>query len=79
MQVEKYQYKNVAFIVTPNKIAVQTGLQFFILQPIQPSSWKRMKTIRMLISNGVIQDVGELSNYCTGKVMWVTSREEWLR
>lgn len=75
---QEYNYSSVRFILTQNKIAVATRLQFFVLEPAAPYCWKRMRTIRNLIAERQIKDISDLAGYCTGAVIWNSSREDWL-
>jgi hypothetical protein len=69
----EYRYKNLIFIITPTKIAVQTPLQFFFLKAKEPYYGRRLKTIQLLIEMGKIQTLNDLAEYTNGKVDWVNS------
>ena len=73
-----FKYKNVTFIITSDKTAVLTPLQFFVLLPVQPYYTKRLNTIRLMIQIGAIKSISDLLQYSDGKLEWRCSRHEWL-
>jgi len=78
-QVREYKYDNVCFIITEKKIAVETRLQFFYLEPLQPYYVKRLRTIALLIEMGQIKTMTDLIGYAGGRLNWVPARREWLK
>lgn len=76
--IESYSGNSVTFYLTDTKIAVETGLQFFIIMPSEPYHTKRIRTIRTLIRIGEIKSIPELANYAGGKITWYSSKRDWL-
>lgn len=74
----EYRHKNLIFIITPTKIAVQTPLQFFFLKAKEPYYGKRLKTVKMLIELGEIKTLNDLAQYTNGKIDWVNSYRQHL-
>lgn len=78
VEIQRIKGKNVTFVLTPSKIAVDTGLQFFILEPAEGYYFKRMRTIRILIQLGEVQSISDLSTYCNGKIQFKPYKRSWL-
>lgn len=74
----EYCCENITFVLTDTKTAFEIGTQFFVLQMREPYYWKRLATIRLMITLGEIPDIHKLAELTKGRVEWVHSKRDWL-
>lgn len=72
------QNGNLKFILTPNKIAIDTGLQFFIIQPSEYCHTKRWQTLRLLIQLNEVRTIADIAHYSQNKLLFIPSLPKYL-
>lgn len=67
-----YKQGRLTFILSPQRIIVQTSLpQTFFLEPTEHYWTRRIKLINAMIQLGEIRDLNELATWCGRGVTWV--------
>lgn len=76
--VIEQRYKTITFYVTPNKIAVCTGMQVFLLQSKSQYTTKHHAELRKLIEGGEVKSLSELCTSMEGHTVMVGYKKEWI-
>lgn len=75
IQGDSYRVNNLTFILTPEKIYIQTKHQCFYLEARTHYWERRLLLIRTLVQLNEIRSLEELSAYCAGgNVIWINCR-----
>lgn len=76
--VIEQRYKTITFYITPQKIAVSTGLQVFILTTKNQYTAKPHAALREQIELGEIKSLSELCTAMEGHTVMIGYRKEWI-
>lgn len=68
----------ITFYITPQKIAVSTGLQVFLLTSKSQYTARPHASLREQIELGEIKSLSELSSAMEGHTVMVRYRKEWI-
>jgi hypothetical protein len=72
-----YTYEHVTFILTTKKIAVDTGLQFFVIEAAEPYYVKRLRAVALLIEMGKIRSIADMTVYSGDRLLWRSIPRRW--
>lgn len=72
------RYKTITFYITPQKIAVCTGLQVFLLKSKSQYTAKPHVALRKMIESGEVKSLSELCSAMEGHTVMVRYRKEWI-
>lgn len=75
--IEK-RYKTITFYITPQKIAVCTGLQVFLLTSRSQYTAKPHVALRKMIECGEVKSLSELCGAMEGHTVMVGYKKEWI-
>lgn len=76
--VIEQRYKTITFYITPQKIAVCTGFQVFLLTSKSQYTAKPHVALRKLIECGKVKSLSELCCAMEGHTVMVGYRKEWI-
>lgn len=76
--VIEQKQNGITFYITPQKIAVCTGLQVFLLTSKSQYTARPHASLREQIELGEIKSLSELSGAIEGHTVMVRYRKEWI-
>lgn len=76
--VVEQRYKSITFYITPQKIAVGTGLQVFLLTARSQYTVKPHVALRKQIECGKVKSLSELCGAMEGHTVMVRYKKEWI-
>ena len=76
--VKEQRYKTITFYITPEKIAVCTSLQVFLLKPRSQYTAKQHLVLRKMIESGKVKSQSELYGAMGGHTVMIGYRKEWI-
>ena len=75
-KTETYKQGRLTFLITEDRILVQTSLpQTFYLEPTMHYWQRRYNLIRTMISLGEIRSLQELAEWCGVGIAWISTNE----
>lgn len=76
--VIEQRYKTITFYITPQKIAVCTGMQVFLLKSKSQYTAKPHVALRKLIESSEVKSLSDLCGAMGGHTVMVAYRKEWI-
>ena len=76
--VIEQRYKTITFYITPQKIAVCTSMQVFLLKSRNQYTVKPHGALRKLIECGKVKSLSELCGAMEGHTVMVGYKKEWI-
>ena len=76
--VIEQKQNGITFYITPQKIAVSTGIQVFLLKSRNQYTAKPHGELRKMIECGDVKSLSELSSAMEGHTVMVGYKKEWI-
>jgi hypothetical protein len=81
-QTKTYRHGNLCFVLTPERVVIETALQSFFLEPSRHYWRKRVSMIRLMIEMDKIENLAHLAEFCvdangTKVIDWVVTYRKY--